>query len=179
MSANSFFPVLLMAQLRTRALQSALWKRLSETDLGLYLDALRYRFDVSGELERSPPTMLSQHYLEDLLAGVELPLNGFFPRLHEAVMDGLTGDPRAALAATGLARAEPAALNYKLHAQEPGQDKITIAQPTFPGILRGVKSRLGALPDRQRPSSRDDAASRYGARCGPPSAFNGRSNMAR
>lgn len=141
-SANSFFPVLLMAQLRTRALQSALWKRLSETDLGLYLDALRYRFDVSGELERSPPAMLSQHYLEDLLAGVELPLNGFFPRLHEAVMDGLTGDPRAALAATGLARAEPAALNYKLHAQEPGQDKITIAQPTFPGILRGVNLDL-------------------------------------
>ena len=69
-----------MAQLRARTLQSALWKRLSEADLGLYLDALRYRFDVSGELERSPPATLSRHYLEDLLAGIELPLDGFFPQ---------------------------------------------------------------------------------------------------
>jgi hypothetical protein len=143
MLANSFFPVLLMAQLRTRALQSALWKRLSETDLSLYLDALRYRFDVSGELERSSPATLSRHYLEDLLAGIELPLNGFFPRLRDAVLEGLTGDdPRAALAATGLANAQPAVLNYKLHAQEPGQDKVTVAAPTLPGTLRGVNLDL-------------------------------------
>ena len=141
-AANSFFPVLLMAHLRTRSLQSALWKRLSEADLGLYIDALRYRFDVSGELERSSPATLSRHYLEDLLGGIELPLNGFFPHLREAVLDGLTGDPSATLAATGLARAQPAALNYKLHAQEPGQDKVTIAAPTFPGILRGVNLDL-------------------------------------
>jgi hypothetical protein len=142
MPANSFFPVLLMAQLRTRALQSALWKRLSEADLSLYLDALRYRFDVSGELERSPPETLSRHYLEDLLAGIEVPLNGFFPRLREAVLDVLTGDPRAALAATGLANAQPAALNYKLHAQESSQDKVTVAAPNFPGTLRGVNLDL-------------------------------------
>jgi hypothetical protein len=138
MPANSFFPVLLMAQLRSRALQSALWKRLSETDLNLYLDALRYRFDVSDELERSPPATLSQHYLEDLLAGIELPLNGLFPRLREAVLDRLAGNPRAPLAATGVANAQPAVLNYKLHAQEAGQDKVTVASPTFPGTLRGV-----------------------------------------
>lgn len=138
MPANSFFPVLLMAQLRTRALQSALWMRLSETDLNLYLDALRYRFDVSGELKRSPAETLSRHYLEDLLAGIEGPLNGFFPRLREALMDGLTGDAAATLAATGLANAQPGALYYKLHPQEPGQAKVTVAAPTFPGILRGV-----------------------------------------
>ena len=53
-------------------------------------------------------------------------------------MDGLTGDPMAPLAATGLANAQPAVLHYKLHAQEPGQEKITIARPSFPGTLRGV-----------------------------------------
>ncbi len=142
MPADSFFPVLLMALLRTRALQSAFWKRLSETGLGRYLDALRYRFDLSDELERSDPTALSRHYLEDLLAGIETPLDCFFPQLQRAVIGNLTGDAKATLAATGLVNAQPAVLRYKLHALEPGQDRITVAAPTFPGVLRGVDLNL-------------------------------------
>jgi hypothetical protein len=72
--ADSFFPVLLMAQLPGRRLQSALWKRLAEGRIGIYLDALRYRFDVSGELRELDPEKLSQEYLSDLIDGIEVPL---------------------------------------------------------------------------------------------------------
>ena len=142
MPADSFFPVLLMALLGTRALQSALWKRLSETGLGRYLDALRYRFDLSDELKRSDPTALSRHYLEDLLEGIETPLDCFFTQLREAVVGNLVGEQKATLAATGVVSAQPAALHYKLHALEPGQGRVTVAAPTFPGILRGVNLDL-------------------------------------
>lgn len=66
MPVGSFFPVLLMAQLRGRSLQSVFWERFSEADLGRYLDAFALRFDLSDELERSNSTTLSRRYLEDL-----------------------------------------------------------------------------------------------------------------
>jgi hypothetical protein len=140
--ADSFFPVLFMTQLRTRLLQSALWKRLCEIDLGVYLDALRYRFDTSGELEQLDPTQLSEDYLNDLIDGIEGPLNGFFPELREAVFENLTGDGSAKLAATGRVAAHRGALYYKLHALEPDDARVTVAMPTFPGRLRGVNLDL-------------------------------------
>jgi Type I restriction enzyme R protein N terminus (HSDR_N)/NACHT domain len=142
MPADSFFPVLLISQLRTRELQLAFWKRLSEAGLGRYLDALRYRFDLSDELQRSEPATLSRHYLEELLDGIETPLGSFFPQLREAVMEGLTEDATATLAATGAVDLTAKGLGYKLHALEPGQEKVTVAAPTFPGVLRGVNLDL-------------------------------------
>jgi nucleoside phosphorylase len=135
---DSFFPVLLMAQLRTRELQSAFWKRLSAAGLSRYLDALRYRFDLSAELEGSDSSTLSRHFLEDLLDGIETPLGSFFPDLREAVIGNLTNDATATLAATGMVRARPAAIGYKLHALEHGQDRVTVAAVEFPGVLRGA-----------------------------------------
>ena len=142
MTANSFFPVLLMAQLRTRRLQSALWKRLSEIDLGVYLDALRYRFNISGELEQLDPDKLSEEYLHELIDGIEAPLNGFFPELREAVLEHLTGDGTTILAATGRVSSYPGALSYKLHALEPCGARVTVAMPTFPGTLRHINLDL-------------------------------------
>jgi hypothetical protein len=140
--ADSFFPVLLMAQLPTRSLQSELWKRLTVGHIGIYLDALRYRFDASEELRELDSESLSQHYLNDLIDGIELPLGGFFPEMRASVMGWLTGAADAALAATGRASAYPAALKYKLHAREPGQPRVTAATPTFPGIIRMVNLDL-------------------------------------
>lgn len=140
--SNSFFPVLLMAQLRAHRLQFELWARLSKGDLGIYLDALRYRFDISGELGKLDPARLSEDYLRDLIDGIEAPLEGFFPALRQAVIENMTGNGDAPLAATGIVRAHPGALTYKLHAPESEGARITIAAPTFPGTLRGVNLDL-------------------------------------
>lgn len=135
---DSFFPILLMAQLRTRRMQSLLWKRLSKLKLDVYFDALRYRFDLSSELEQLEDIKLSEEYLSDLLDGIEELLNGSFPELREAVLENLVGDGNATLAATGCVRARPSVLSYKLHAQEHDGDRVRVAEPTFPGMLRGV-----------------------------------------
>ena len=143
MPADLFFPVLLMAQLRTHRLQSALWKRLSELDLGMYFDALRYRFDVSSEeLERLSPEKLSEEYLQALIDGIEEPLAGFFPHLREAVLDSIIGDGTELLAVTGRAKTHPGILTYKLHGRGVGEPRVNVATPTFPGTLRGVDSDL-------------------------------------
>jgi hypothetical protein len=139
---DSFFPVLLTAQLSTRRLQTTLWKRLSHVSTRAYLDALRYRFDVSNELKQLDSAKLSESYLQELIEGIEIPLNSFFPQLRETVIENLTGDGKATIAATGLVRADPASLMYKLHARAPGGPRVTVAMPTPPGTLRGVNLDL-------------------------------------
>jgi hypothetical protein len=143
MPADSFFPVLLMAQLQTHGLQTALWKRLSNVSISAYLDALRYRFDVSSELERLEPQKLSEDYLGDLIEGIELPLNGFFPVLREAVTECLIGEGSGTIGVTGLVHAHPAELIYKLHPQHAEKStRITVALPKGPGTLRSVNLDL-------------------------------------
>src|SRR5262249_36546673 len=132
------FPVLLVALLPTRRLQVALWKRLAEINTRVYLDALRYRFDVSSELERLEPAKLSSDCLEDLIDGIEIPLNGFFPGVREAVAEDLIGEGQAEFAATGQVSTQPGALFYKLHPRAPDAPRVTVETPTPPGTLRGV-----------------------------------------
>jgi hypothetical protein len=140
--ADSFFPVLLMGQLASRSLQSALWKRMSAGRISIYLDALRYRFDVSNQLRELDSDRLSQDYLGDLIDGIEGPLTGFFPETRPSVMGWLTGATDATLSVTGRAQAYPGALSYKLHPGEPGQPRVTVATPMFPGTIRGVNLDL-------------------------------------
>jgi hypothetical protein len=139
---DSFFPVLLMAQLPSRSLQSALWSRLSAGRISTYLDALRYRFDVSNEFRQLDSNALSLDYLTDLIDGIEGPLVGFFPQLGASIKEWLIDVPDATIAATGLASAYPGALYYKLHAHEPGHPRVTVAEPTHPGTIRGVNLDL-------------------------------------
>jgi len=140
--ADSFFPVLLMAQLSSRRLQAELWKRLTSTNISLYFDALRYRFDVSDDLRHLNSEQLSRDYLQELIEGVEDPLTSYFPEMRASVLGLLTGVVDAPLAVTGQATAMPAGISYKLHAAEPGQSRVTVAIPEFPGTIRGVNLDL-------------------------------------
>jgi hypothetical protein len=80
--------------------------------------------------------------LQDLIDGIDLPLTGFFPELREAVIENITGDPKATLAATGRVYTHPGELFYKLHALEPGGARVTVDMPTFPGTLCSVNLDL-------------------------------------
>jgi hypothetical protein len=106
-SKDSLFPVLLMSQLRSRELQSTLWKRLSETSFEGYLDALRYRFDLSEEMEKLDKDTLSRGYLEDLLDGIEVPLHAFFSAMRNAAVRYLTLEEKPSLAVTGMVYGPP------------------------------------------------------------------------
>ena len=97
---------------------------------------------MSNELKQLDPAKLSESYLQELIEGIEIPLNSFFPQLRETVTENLIGDGKATIAATGLVRADPASLMYKLDARAPGGPRVTVAMPTLPGTLRGVNLDL-------------------------------------
>jgi hypothetical protein len=104
---DSLFPALLMSQLGSRQLQAILWKRMSQIELDLYLDALRYRFDLSEELEKLDQITLSRNYLEDLLDGIEIPVDAFCPQMRKAIIRYLTQEEDEKLAVTGIVHGPP------------------------------------------------------------------------
>ncbi len=104
---DSLFPALLMSQLGSRKLQGILWKRMSQTELVLYLDALRYRFDLSEEFEQLDQITLSRNYLEDLLDGIEIPVDAFCPQMRHAIIRYLTWEEDGKLAVTGIVHGPP------------------------------------------------------------------------
>lgn len=138
---ESFFPVLLMAQLPNKKLQSALWRKLSATDPSRYFDALRYRSDLSQEVKDTSPDERARIFIEDILDGIELPLDAFFPHMRRSIAENLLDDPAATFAATGVFETEPASVHYTLHARE-GSERVAVGQPRGPGIRRGVNLDL-------------------------------------
>ena len=62
--------------------------------------------------------------------------------MRPSVIGWLTGVTDATLSVTGRAQAYPGVLSYKLHPGEPGQPRVTVATPTFPGTIRGVSLDL-------------------------------------
>lgn len=141
--ADSFFPVLLMAQLSSHRTQSALWRRLTEAGPSVYFDALRYRFDISAELNKLDSAKLSEEYLSELLEGIEQPLESFFGVLRETVIEQITGERGSELAVTGRIHVPSSQLSYKLHLRSPREAPPVVVQtPSFPGIVRGVSLDL-------------------------------------
>jgi hypothetical protein len=141
MPADSFLPVLLMSQLPTHRAQGALWQRLSQTSADGYLNALRYRFDVSDELATLNQETLSQDYLRDFVEGIELPLVGFFPELRSEVNDLLIDVRDDSIAVTGKVYAKPGELLYGLHPRAGGA-QVTVGMPSETRTRRSVNLDL-------------------------------------
>lgn len=128
---DSLFPVLLMAVLPTRERQKLLWEKLAQTSLSTYLEALRYRANVVTEFDQQETTAAAESYLADLLSGIEELSHGFFPHLHGAIMQQLTGCDIGELAISGELTNDRQWINYcidivsdiatsRVNASEPG-----------------------------------------------------------
>jgi len=81
LSADSFFPALLISVLPDRLPQQQLWNRIARLDPRTYINALRYAPDLSDDLLNLDDNAFQIAVLEDLQKGVELPLAGLFPAL--------------------------------------------------------------------------------------------------
>jgi len=127
LKADSFFPILLMELLTSRNLQQILWKRLAEIGISVYLNALRYRADVTEEMIKAPSDDLGFQYLEDLIESIELPLDGFFPQLKDVVIEQFIGTKQSEIAITGLVEINPAWVGFAFHPLQEITKKITIA----------------------------------------------------
>lgn len=128
LEGDSFFPILLMALLPSRHLQKILWEKLSHVNLNIYFDSLRYRSDISGKMIKATSDDFSFQYLEDLIEGIEFPLNGFFPQLQDIVIKQLANNGDHEMAITGWENPNPAQVDFAFHSLENG-DKITVGIP--------------------------------------------------
>lgn len=93
---GSFFPILLVALATRRSWQSILWRRFAEHSLDLCIDAIRYR----ATPEESPD---GQAFLDDILEGLSLPLDGLFPAFRARIEADLTGFAGHGLVISGTA----------------------------------------------------------------------------
>lgn len=127
---DSLFPTLLMSQLNSWQLQATLWRRLSRTSIEVYLDALRYRFDLSTQMKNLDGERLSQEYLEDILDGIEIPLDAFIPAMRQSVVRYLTLQDQSELGITGIVYSPPSdeEVVYGLRAIVNGT-RITVGSP--------------------------------------------------
>jgi hypothetical protein len=143
---DSFFPALLMALLPTHRQQSKWWQRLTATSIRIYGEALQYRFDVSAEMKMVEPEKLSQVYLTDVLDGIEMPLDGIFAELRDAIVRNLIGDADTRLGVTGILNRDRSRIVYMLRTRGALDDtRVIIAAPEGPGTYRYVDLNLSQL----------------------------------
>lgn len=130
LEADSLFPVLLMALLPSRSLQQCLWKRLAHLSLPAYLNSLRYRANVTEKMKKVSNDELGFQYLQDLIEGIEYPLNGFFPQLKDAIIEHFIGPFNAEIAISGVVYSEPEQVVFGFRPKGAiSDDKILIADP--------------------------------------------------
>ncbi|TAK65289.1 hypothetical protein [Methylobacter sp.] len=126
---DSFFPILLMALLPSRTLQRNLWKRLAHVGMPLYLNSLRYRADVSGEMVKAKPDDTAFQYLQDLIEGLEFPLNSFFPQLKAIVTEQLIGTKNSEIAVTGFVNPNPGQVTFAFHPAHATEERVIVGDP--------------------------------------------------
>ena len=106
LDTDSMFPILLAAQLGQHQLQRILFTRLAAIDLPTYFNALRYRSDLSLEVLSKTQEEFAKTYLEDLLDGIEQPLEAFFPQVSGDVRQSLIGSSSPAVSVVGNGSSE-------------------------------------------------------------------------
>jgi hypothetical protein len=137
---GSFFPLLLMALIRQPDLQLLFWKRLSELDLELYQEALRYCVDLSVF---EPQLSQGDRFIRDLFAGVVEPLDGFFPKFRSVVERQLSGVDGVGLAITGTLENQSAVFSFRRPSKEISD--LEISPPTGDGPLNIVDLKGAGL----------------------------------
>lgn len=143
---GSLFPVLLLSLTSSFAAQRALWQRLMNSDIRSYFDALRYRADGSATLLMQGQEPFAHHVLEEVLDGIEQPLQTFFAELACPVFQELAEDDVAGLAIVG--QACPRNVSYGLVPKTDEQPRVTVGPPDRSTTRRYIDLHLsGTRPD--------------------------------
>ncbi len=141
LDGDAFLPVFLMALLPTRTLQKALWLRLSNVSLSTYLKVVRYRGDRSGALLTEGANRLTKSYLNDLLEGVVLPTEGFFPSLKDPLAIAISAGTFDKMAVAGTVSAQPSSLTYTFHPQPESGKKVNVGKVSVHTVPAGCRLR--------------------------------------
>ncbi len=125
---DSLFPILLVAMLPTYKLQKKLWVRLAHSNVNLYINALRFRADHSKEIINSPNNAL--FFLEEIIDGLELPLQGFVPQIERNIVESLTRNVanEITLAISGTLSTSQEFVNYSFHTKADNQSRVNLSE---------------------------------------------------
>ena len=146
---GSFFPVLLLSVTSSLVAQRALWQRLTQSDIRSYFDALRYRADGSATLLIQGQEPFAHHFLEEVLDGIEQPLQSFFPDLAGPVLQDLAEDDVVGLAIIG--QAGPQDVYYGLVPKTEERPRVSVGPPDRSTTRRYINLHLSRTrPDAGR-----------------------------
>jgi hypothetical protein len=140
---GSLFPVLLLSLTTSVAAQRAMWQRLMQSDIQSYFDALRYRADGSATLLTVGQERFALNFLEEVLDGIEQPLQAFFPELAAPVLQDLAEDDAVQLAIIG--NADPKEVHYGLVPKTDGRPRVRLGPPTRTTTQRYINLHLSRM----------------------------------
>lgn len=139
---GSQLPALLMAVARSAEIQSLVWSEVVSADITAAMSALQYRSEIVPSLDVHDPDELSRRYLSEVMEGIELPLQIYFPRLAARIKAGLLGSDTEQLGMEqlriiGAIRPESGSLDYSFAVIDSSEEKITVGLAINPGVYFG------------------------------------------
>jgi Type I restriction enzyme R protein N terminus (HSDR_N) len=97
---GALFPALLMSRCRDLRVRNAIWTRIAETGLDVYLDVTRFGSDVD-HFAAGAPDAVSTSYLSDLLRGIVEPMQWYLEQLAPELLLELADGPADVLGVHG------------------------------------------------------------------------------
>ena len=101
LQSNSELPVLLMATARSVDLQQLVWSHVVGAGIRAAISALRFRADISYQIDSGDPIQSSRRYLSDIVEGIDRPLTHYFAQLATRIRSELVGEDTELLGIAG------------------------------------------------------------------------------
>jgi len=124
---GALFPALLMSRCRNLNLRDAIWTRIAESGLDVYLDVTRFGSDVD-HFAAGAPDAVSTSYLSDLLRGIVEPLQWYLQPLASELVFELADGPSDVLGVHGRIT-DDRWVSYGFFPAEEDQPNLRLGQP--------------------------------------------------
>ena len=124
---GALFPALLMSRCRDPKLRNAIWTRIAEAGLDVYLDVTRFGSDTD-HFAVGNGAAVSNSYLNDLLRGIVDPAEWYLEPLAPELFYELAGGPSERLGVQGCVT-EGRWVNYGFYPAEEDEPVLRLGQP--------------------------------------------------
>lgn len=140
---GALFPALLMSRCRNLTVRDAIWTRIAEAGLDVYLDVTRFGSDID-HFAAEMPDAISASYLSDLLRGIVEPVQWYLEPLAPELISEIAGCDADFLGVNGRIT-EDRWVTYGFFPAEKGEPNLRLGEPkTWRQYGVGLDQVLGA-----------------------------------